>query len=306
MHVSVRRVAAAAAGLVLAAVAAVSATPAAAEGENTFEVTHGASGESAQVPRGALLTIITTTPFNDDVDQPYAWTPVVANGAFIEVTCVVGEEPMNLPISYVGRSGSGSRIEVYYPNASLEPWDQWGNCEDDGPAMFLLVPYGDRRRAEVGLVMTVNGHPGLLGAGNSTPKGKHLTMPGGASRPLSECNDALPADQSACPSQTGSVPAELILAVTGSDFGTPCGPPAVTPCNSTGYGASLTPVDDTGHITGNAVNQVLLSVMHKSIGEEEWRVRLNPNVPAGRYKITVFKGTTPAMQDLFVEFGQPT
>ncbi|HEU4426090.1 MAG TPA: hypothetical protein VFR67_26435 [Pilimelia sp.] len=297
-----RMLAAFAGGAVLVAIALLApAAPAAAE--NEFEVTHSASYENATVPTGAVLAIFTSVPVTTKTHYvPPEWEQELDDGLYVQASCKSDGTPIKLPILYAGASGSGTQLNVYYPNDKGD--EPWGECPFIGESRFLIHPAANLDPPAKNMTRTiivVPAHPGMYGADGGAPAGEHLDRVSEESMAHSRCRELLPADPTQCRVRTNGKPAEITLVLTGADMLAcdPCGVPE-------NFGFQLHKVVDD-EIVGDPIVPDIIHVKRIGQGVEEARLRLPEDLDEGTYRIrswTEWSGVSP--QDMRVEFGRPT
>lgn len=296
------------AGLGIAAAAAVLVTPApvAAQAQATvFLIANGASSLSGPVPRGALLTIVTDAPVSAEVHREFTpWAEEVPDGLYVSASCDTYDDLVRLPILYVGASnqsgGTGTRINVYYPNSG-DPQ----SCADGGLSSVRVHPAEGYGAAVVQDVVTVASHPGIFSIvidGVTAPDGDHVNVGGGTTTPLFACNRDLPAYPQRCPTRTQGSPARLTVRLTGAD-GLTCADEQS--CGSGPLTFRLAPVAGDGGV-GTYVPQDLLSVAAQSTGVQVATIRLTVTT-ASTYLLRVVYAQAADLPDpVPVEFGTPT
>lgn len=262
-----------------------------------FVVVNSASQLAGPVPRGAQLSIFTVNRISREQARTFnPWkTTKAPDGLFVEASCGAAGSMMRLPLLYVGWSGDGSRIDVYYPN-SIGP-EPFGTCVDFGMSQVWVYPgsgYGDPLMAEVETILS---HPGIFAIGD-VPKGDHVDGYSGVMTPVITCNERLPADPTTCRVRTLGEPAELLLDLTGAEAF------VCDPCAGSPLIFELAPV--VGGVVGTYVPQFMGRLIRKSTGVEQARIYLYADAAPGEYLLRVRNTLRPEFPPpLQVEFGQP-
>lgn len=267
-------------------------------------IENSASFEPGQVPSGALLTILVPARITQEPDQAFEpWSTTAPDKLRIEADCRAGGAPVSLPLRAVtaystGDGGSGTRVDVYYPNSWGD--EPWGTCDDAGQAVRVTVyPQGDPTKALAGTVRVVPLHPGLFGVGTGV---LGVLVHGTQQVPLSSCTGPAPMDDP-CAVRVDGVPGELRLAVTGADVLT--GPPGGRTRGAAGV--VLSPVRADGSVDEDATHArsaAAAEVTTTSQGRQELRVPLPADLPPGTWRIRAWNSATGlAVQDLRIRFG---
>lgn len=253
---------------------------------------------------GSFVTIYTAQPVsNGTATSAFPWPTTLAGVRVTTDQCQRGAQSLtiDLPILYVGPSGNGSQINVYYPGSvGNEPF---GTCSQSNlfPALQVISPLSGRTTAPR-VMRFVAIQPGVFQAGN-TAAGFHLRVTDGALTPITTCNT----DPGRCPVSTAGRQNFLILYTTGAE--------AVT-CN--GAQQCLLPRAVRFRLTRvggtQAVDQDLAFLgpyetgAGESVGSEQANVGIKPGTPAGDYELTVFQSapTSRNVQRLPIRLGPAT
>jgi hypothetical protein len=267
------------------------AVPAAAA-EPTFAIVNSASYEVGAVPRGARLTVFTSVPITGQHATFAEWVTVAAGGLRVNASCGQGTS-MDLPISYIGPSGDGTQVNLYYPN-EFEP-DGWGRCDSDGISRIQVWA----AQSHGGFVieqsaMTLGSHPGIFSVGTA-PAGSHIDGYSAVRTPLETCAASLPATPGVCRVSTVGEPGVLELFLTGAERF------ACRPCDPRQIAIELAPAG----APSMWVPQFLYSLERDGIGTERATVYLS-GIGGGEYLMRV-RAASPRQVDqrLRVELGAP-
>jgi uncharacterized protein (TIGR03437 family) len=280
--------------LLFVALALFAAAPAAAD----VRVVNSASLEDGPVPRGAYVTIFTDAPVSDQTaTPPFPW-PDTAAGVTVETDgCAPGVPTRRLPILFVGPSGTGSQINLYYPNDYDPDREPFGTCvQFRAPSETLTITpkpgFGGPIRTTIS---TVPARPALWQNGVA-PDGYHVDADTGAQTALADCN-ATPAR---CPVATAGRPNRLVVLTSGAEIFS-C-PVATLACNGDPRASfRLTPPG------GLPVEQPLDFLGFGGIfGKEQANLALRADTVPGEYRLSVRISTagSPAYsQELLVRLG---
>lgn len=283
----------------LALLAAVTLTgpPVAASSVGEFVVSNAASGQTGPVPRGALLEVFVSGRISFEGDHDFVpWEQVqTPGGVYVEASCGT-DSLMRLPIVSIRFGWDSTVITVYYPNSiGTEPF---GTCADSGVSQFMVhAAAGDPMVAEID---TVIAHPGIfaIGAIGDAPDGVHVDQTSGAATQIVSCNERLPADSGACPVRTNGAPAQLRVALTGSEAF------ACELCAGSALVFELAPV--VGGVTGAYVPQTLASLVSDGTGVEKATIVVRNDTAPGEYRLRARNTTRPELSESRrVELGQP-
>ena len=274
--------------------AVVAAGPAAAQ---SLQVTNSASFESGAVPRGALLTIFTDVRVTDEtVATPFPW-PDTAGGVSVQTNaCSPAVPDKRLPILFVGPSGGGSQINVYYPNDYNAGLEVFGTCSGAGGQETLTVtPKGGFGAPIAKTIVTVPARPALFQSGDA-PDGYHLDAVTGAATPFGVCN----ADPARCPVATSGQPSYLILQTTGAEIWS-CPVPGLACNGASRISFRLMPAGGPP-----AEQSVEFLGYMGTLGREQANVRLAAGTAPGDYRLSVRipdSASLPSAQELLVRLG---
>lgn len=250
-------------------------------GGGIFVIANTASNLGEPVPRGALLSIVTEAPVSPEDRDYNPWVAEASGGLRVTANCTV-HTFINLPIVSVKTSGTGHKINVYYPNRLGE--EPFGSCDNDGTAELFVIPAEGFGQMMEQPVVTVNGHPGIFSVG-IYPDGEHLNGSDGKSTSLVECSRA----PVFCPVRTAGLPALLTVRLTGSEWF------LCKPCPQNTISFELAPVIDG--TVGTYRPQSLISLTSVSMGVEEATFRLLPDLEGGEYRLRVSIPVQPNMPD---------
>jgi hypothetical protein len=259
-------------------------------GGETFVIANTATNLGEPVPRGALLSVFTEAPVSPEDADFNPWVADGPGGLRVMASCTA-HTFTNLPIVAVKTSGTGHRIDVYYPNGMGE--EPFGDCDNEGTGEVWVIPAEGFGQMMEQPVITVNGHPGIFSVG-IYPDGEHVNGNDSKTTSLVECSR----DPVFCPVRTLNKPAKLVVRLTGSEFF------VCKPCPQNTIKFDLAPV--TNGTVGTYQQQTLLSLMPVSMGVEEAQFELNSNLTGGEYRLRVRVPVQPNMPDpLTVLLGPP-
>jgi uncharacterized protein (TIGR03437 family) len=188
-----------------------------------FVVVNAASFEADSRPRGALLSVFTNAPVSDE-DETFDGVETTPAGVSVEVAnCTAGGPRRRLPIFYVGASGRGSQINVYWPNdVGREPY---GGCTSPPlSAVFSTFTVHTADGQAVAERLTTN--PVLPGIFTS-PRIGHYETATGRYTSVRTCNQR----PDRCPVSTDGERNYLIVWTTGGDLRS-CHVPGFHGCDS--------------------------------------------------------------------------
>jgi len=260
-----------------------------------FTAVNSASLEGGPLPRGAYITIFTDTPVTDEtVSPPFPW-PDTAGGVVVDTdSCAPGVNG-RLPIQFVGPSGSGTQINVYYPNDyGSEPF---GTCLLFGPPTETLsvTPkpgFGGRFSKTIS---TVPARPALWQRGDA-PDGYHRDVVTGAQTPIAECNQ----DPARCPVATAGRPNHLVVDTGGLEIYS-CPVPTLMCTGEPRASFRLTPPG------GQPIEQPLDFLGDTGIfGKEQADIALRNDLQPGDYRLSARitpSGSPAYAQELLVRLG---
>jgi uncharacterized protein (TIGR03437 family) len=266
-------------------------------GALNFEITNAASFESGPVPRGALLAIFTDVRVTDEtVTTAFPW-PDSAGGVSVETNaCTPGGPAKRLPILFVGPSGNGTQINVYYPNDFNPGLEVFGTCAGAGGQETMTVtPKAGFGAPIAKTIETVPARPALFQSGDA-PDGRHLDAVTGAATPFTTCN----ADPKRCPVASSGQPNYLIVNTTGAEIWS-CPVPALACNGNPRISFRLTPAG------GQPREQPLEFLGYVgTLGREQANVRLAAGTAPGEHRLSVripASASLPSAQELLVRLG---
>src|SRR5688572_15654533 len=131
-------------------------------GGGVFIIANTASNLGEPVPRGARLSVFVDRQVSPEDGEFDPWVTIGPGGFYISATCRDFISVL-LPIVTIKGSGSGQRIDVYYPNGLGE--EPFGLCDDEGDSQIFVQPAAGFGESMNLPVVTVNGHPGIFSVG---------------------------------------------------------------------------------------------------------------------------------------------
>jgi uncharacterized protein (TIGR03437 family) len=286
-----------------------SVTPAAAQDLNVITLVNSASFGPAPMAlaRGSFITIFTQRPVTNEGSSinPFPWSTKLA-GVSVTTDRCNGIETTALPILFVGPSGTGTQINLYYPNdIGNEPL---GTCRttDTFDLISVAPKPGFEANASGFVNRTVLSQPGVFmdfrapASDGGVPAGFHLNAQTGKQTSFLDCN----ADPTRCPVSTAGRQNFLIAFTTGGEIFA-C-PTASQPCNAARrLTFSLTAPG------GQPVEQPLSFYGPAGfLGQEQANIQIHPQTTAGEYRLSVgfsFQNSTfRNNQRLLVRLGPAT